>query len=162
MATVTSPIITDSTGQDIVDGLTALAGAVRPSAGDIPYDANTTVKGKIDNITTEAQLTISRIENSYFNDEVIQRNVVKTCNNVKCVIVNLQNTSAAIPVISGFIDIFKINNFSINNTCYQCVISQSNTNQNAVLQLTTNGTMRLHTDTGLSLNNFIRCTITVI
>lgn len=48
MATVTSPIITDSTGQDIVDGLTALAGAVRPSAGDIPYDDNNTVKGKID------------------------------------------------------------------------------------------------------------------
>ena len=50
MATVTSPIITDDTGQDIVNKLTALANAVKPDASDIPYDSNLSVKGKIDDI----------------------------------------------------------------------------------------------------------------
>ena len=36
MATVTEPILTDATGQDIVDKLDELVGAVRPTASDIP------------------------------------------------------------------------------------------------------------------------------
>ena len=36
MATVTKPILTDATGQDIVDKLDELVGAVRPTASDIP------------------------------------------------------------------------------------------------------------------------------
>ena len=36
MAIVTEPILTDATGQDIVDKLDELVGAVRPTASDIP------------------------------------------------------------------------------------------------------------------------------
>lgn len=43
-------LITDNTGQDIVDGLTALINAVKPNASNIPYDSNLSVKGKIDDI----------------------------------------------------------------------------------------------------------------
>lgn len=50
MATVTSPIITDDTGQDIKTAINALANAVKPDASDIPYDSNLSVKGKIDDI----------------------------------------------------------------------------------------------------------------
>ena len=46
-------VIKDTTGQDIVNKLTALANAVKPDASDIPYDSNTTVKGKIDEICTD-------------------------------------------------------------------------------------------------------------
>lgn len=57
MATVTSPIITDTTGQDIVDGLTALANAVKPNASDIPYSnassglSSNDVQGAIDEVS---------------------------------------------------------------------------------------------------------------
>ena len=48
MATVTSPIILDSTGQDIVTKLNAISTNLNKTASDIPYDANLTIKGKID------------------------------------------------------------------------------------------------------------------
>ena len=38
MATVTSPIITDDTGQDIVDKLDAIAGAISPAAANVTFD----------------------------------------------------------------------------------------------------------------------------
>lgn len=48
MATITSPIILDSTGQDIVTKLNAISTNLNKTASDIPYDANLTIKGKID------------------------------------------------------------------------------------------------------------------
>ena len=50
MATVTSPIILDSTGQDIVTKLNEISHNLNKTASDIPYDVNQTIKGKIDSI----------------------------------------------------------------------------------------------------------------
>lgn len=50
MATVTSPIILDSTGQDIVTKLNTISTSLNKTASDIPYDVNQTIKGKIDSI----------------------------------------------------------------------------------------------------------------
>ena len=52
MATITSPIILDSTGQDIVTKLNAISTNINKTASDIPYDANLTIKGKIDDTNT--------------------------------------------------------------------------------------------------------------
>ena len=52
MATVTSPIILDSTGQDIVTKLNAISTNLNKTASNIPYDSNLTIKGKIDDINT--------------------------------------------------------------------------------------------------------------
>ena len=53
MATVTSPIILDSTGQDIVTKLNAISTNLNKTASDIPYDANLTIKGKFDAIDNQ-------------------------------------------------------------------------------------------------------------
>ena len=50
---VTSPIITDDTGQDIKTAINALANAVKPDASDIPYDSSLSVKGKIDKLSDD-------------------------------------------------------------------------------------------------------------
>ena len=50
MATVTSPIILDSTGQDIKDSIDLLTANINRTASNIPYDNNLTIKGKIDSI----------------------------------------------------------------------------------------------------------------
>ena len=52
MATVTSPIILDSTGQDIVTKLNAISTNLNKTASNIPYDSNLTIKGKIDDTNT--------------------------------------------------------------------------------------------------------------
>ena len=52
MATITSPIILDSTGQDIVTKLNAISTNLNKTASDIPYDVNSTIKGKIDDTNT--------------------------------------------------------------------------------------------------------------
>ena len=66
MATVTSPIILDSTGQDIVTKLNAISTNLNKTASDIPYDANLTIKGKIDATNTRidniANGTIATLE----------------------------------------------------------------------------------------------------
>lgn len=48
--TTVNSLCKDTTGQSIVSAITGLANAVKPDASDIPYDSNTTVKGKIDEI----------------------------------------------------------------------------------------------------------------
>ncbi|MBO4542629.1 MAG: hypothetical protein J5725_05535 [Bacteroidales bacterium] len=53
MATITSPIILDSTGQDIVTKLNAISTNLNKTASDIPYDANLTIKGKFDAIDNQ-------------------------------------------------------------------------------------------------------------
>ncbi len=50
MATVTSPIILDSTGQDIKTSIDLLTANINRTASNIPYDNNLTIKGKIDAI----------------------------------------------------------------------------------------------------------------
>lgn len=67
MSTVTSPIMTDDTGQDIADALSALINAIKPDASDIKYDSSTTVKGKIDEINNN-KLNKSAIKKLSFND----------------------------------------------------------------------------------------------
>ena len=52
MATVTSPIILDSTGQDIKTSIDLLTANINRTASNIPYDSNLTIKGKIDAINT--------------------------------------------------------------------------------------------------------------
>lgn len=61
MSTVTSPIMTDATGQDIADALLALINAVKPDASDIPYDSNLSVKGKIDEVVDDVNLKLDVI-----------------------------------------------------------------------------------------------------
>lgn len=50
MSDITKPMLLDETGQDILTALQEIGQNVKPSASDIPYDNNTTVKGKIDEI----------------------------------------------------------------------------------------------------------------
>ena len=50
MATITSPIILDSTGQDIKTSIDLLTANINRTASNIPYDNNLTIKGKIDAI----------------------------------------------------------------------------------------------------------------
>lgn len=45
--------MSDTTGQAIVNKLTALVNAVKPDASDIPYDSNLSVKGKIDEVNNK-------------------------------------------------------------------------------------------------------------
>ena len=52
MATVTSPIILDSTGQDIKTSIDLLTANINRTASNIPYDNNLTIKGKIDDTNT--------------------------------------------------------------------------------------------------------------
>lgn len=50
MATVTDPIILDSTGQAIKNSIDLLTANINRTASNIPYDNNLTIKGKIDAI----------------------------------------------------------------------------------------------------------------
>ncbi len=50
MADVTKPMLLDETGQDILRALQEIGQNVKPSASDIPYDSNISVKGKIDEV----------------------------------------------------------------------------------------------------------------
>ena len=67
MATVTSPIMTDVTGQNMVDALTDLTNAVKPDASDIPYSNTTSglsatnVQGAIDEIDSNLNAMFKRI-----------------------------------------------------------------------------------------------------
>lgn len=53
MATVTSPIILDSTGQDIKTSIDLLTANINRTASNIAYDNNLTIKGKIDALQTQ-------------------------------------------------------------------------------------------------------------
>lgn len=53
MATVTSPIILDSTGQDIKTSIDLLTANINRTASNIPYDNNLTIKGKIDDMDSK-------------------------------------------------------------------------------------------------------------
>ena len=94
MATITSPIILDSTGQDIVTKLNAISTNLNKTASDIPYDANSTIKGKIDDTNTRidnikfgtiASITagnnetladaIDRLRDTYFNNSTPFRQI---------------------------------------------------------------------------------------
>lgn len=48
MATVTNPIILDSTGQDIKNSIDLLTANINRTASNIPYDSNLTIKAAID------------------------------------------------------------------------------------------------------------------
>lgn len=73
MATITSPIMTDTTGQDIKDSLDALALAVKPNANNIPY--SNTSSGLI---ATEVQSAIDEVltkENNYYTNKSLPSGV---------------------------------------------------------------------------------------
>lgn len=50
MATITDPIMLDSTGQAIKNSIDLLTANINRTASNIPYDSNLTIKGKIDAI----------------------------------------------------------------------------------------------------------------
>ena len=56
--TALSSLMADTTGQSIASAISGLANAVKPDASDIPYDSNTTVKGKIDEIANTSIISI--------------------------------------------------------------------------------------------------------
>lgn len=72
MATVTEPILTDATGQDIVDKLDELVGAVRPTASDIPLTppsgmTSTNVQDGFNEIKQSLSDLEDSLEDSYTN-----------------------------------------------------------------------------------------------
>ena len=54
----TSGLVQDTTAQAIKTSLDNLVNAVKPDASNIPYDSNTTVKGKIDEIANNSIISI--------------------------------------------------------------------------------------------------------
>lgn len=118
MATITSPIILDSTGQDIVTKLNAISINLNKTASDIPYDVNSTIKGKIDDTNTRidnikfgtvASITagnnetiadaIDRLRDTYFNDSTQFRQIKMTLDGTTNMILDCKrwtNTSTSI------------------------------------------------------------------
>ncbi len=112
MATVTSPIILDSTGQDIVTKLNAISTNLNKTASDIPYDVNSTIKGKIDDTNTRidnikfgtvASITagnnetiadaIDRLRDTYFDDSTPFRQIKMTIDGTSDMIFNCKRWS---------------------------------------------------------------------
>lgn len=73
MATVTSPIILDSTGQDIKTSIDLLTANINRTASNIPYDNNLTIKGKIDAIDLTEGGTVNG-NLSVIGNTLVQRN----------------------------------------------------------------------------------------
>ncbi len=71
-------LITDNTGQDIADALSALINAVKPDASDIKYDSSTTVKGKIDEVDDNLNTLFKRVRFSATYNISANGNVVLT------------------------------------------------------------------------------------
>lgn len=70
MATVTNPIILDSTGQDIKNSIDLLTANINRTASNIPYDNNLTIKGKIDVIDAKTASDIPYSSGVSVKDEL--------------------------------------------------------------------------------------------
>lgn len=89
MATVTEPILTDATGQDIVDKLDELVGAVRPDASDIPLtppsgmtatnvqDGFSEIKQSLSDLDTVSETNLEVSDSKNFCSTINTRKVYK-------------------------------------------------------------------------------------
>lgn len=118
------------------------------------------VQAAIDEIVKTQNLTITKTENTYFNQTDFGRLTAYKKGNFFCFNCNLK-ISAAIPVLSDFYEIGRITGWNVPFQALQCITGQTNLNNQLTLSITNSGIVRIFTTTGCIINDWYRSVITV-